>query len=65
MTGCAVSEEDLILLARKWRETLPPGRGVLKYLRDFMQLKLELGPSGRPSKKLKRHRKRKSKQPLL
>src|SRR5262245_10246329 len=36
----AVSREDVLLLARKWRDTLPPRRGVVKQLRDFMQLNL-------------------------
>jgi hypothetical protein len=37
-----VQFEDIVLLARKWEETLPPPRGVVKQLRDFMQLRLDV-----------------------
>lgn len=56
MIAGSLSEEDVILLIRKWRETLPPQRGVVKYLRDFMQLTLDVGPLGGTLKKWTRRR---------
>lgn len=59
-----VSSEDIVLLARKWEDTLPPPRGVVKQLRDFMQLKLELDLAAFSKKRPKRRRRRKDKRPL-
>jgi hypothetical protein len=59
-----VSDEDVILIANKWRQTLPPARGVLKYLRDFMQLRLDLGTDASAIKR-PRHRKSRNKRRLL
>jgi len=61
----AVSREDVLLLARKWRDTLPPRRGVVKQLRDFMQLKLGLEIAAVSRKRPRRRRRRNGRRPLL
>jgi hypothetical protein len=43
-----ISGDDLMRLIKKWSQTLPPRRGVVKNLQDFMQLGLALDlPAGR------------------
>lgn len=61
----AVAPEDVVLLAKKWEDTLPPRRGVVKQLRDFMQLKLGLDLSAFSRKRPRRRRRRNGKRPLL
>jgi hypothetical protein len=61
----AVSREDVLLLARKWRDTLPPRRGVVKQLSDFMQLKLGLDLAAVSRKRPRRRRRRNGRRPLL
>ena len=60
----AVSSEDIILLAKKWEDTLPPRRGVVKNLRDFMQLKLGLDLAAFSRKRSSRRRRKTGKRPL-
>jgi hypothetical protein len=60
-----MSPEDVVLLAKKWEDTLPPSRGVVKDLRDFMQLKLGLDPAAVSTKRPRRRRRRNRKRPLL
>jgi len=64
VAGGAVSPEDVVLLAKKWEETLPPRRGVVKDLRDFMQLKLGLDLSALSRRRLRRRRRKNGKRPL-
>jgi hypothetical protein len=59
----AVTPEDLILLMKKWADTLPPRRGVLKDLRDFAQLRLDLGPSVFSGKKPRQRPRKNGKRP--
>lgn len=60
----AVSPEDVVLLAKKWEDTLPPRRGVVKHLRDFMQLKLEFDLAAFSRKRPRRRQRGNGKRPL-
>ena len=64
VAGGAVSSEDIVLLAKKWEDTLPPRRGVVKHLRDFMQLKLGLDLAAVSRKRPRPRRRRNGKRPL-
>jgi hypothetical protein len=39
----AMSGREVARLAKRWQETLPPRRGAVLTLSDFMQLEFELG----------------------
>jgi hypothetical protein len=59
-----VSPKDVVLLAKKWADTLPPRRGEVKQLRDFMQLKLELDLAAVSRTRPRRRRRSNGKRPL-
>jgi hypothetical protein len=61
----AVSSEDVILLAKKWRDALPPRRGVVKRIADYMQLGLALDPSILARNTRKRRRRKNGRRSLL
>jgi hypothetical protein len=60
-----ISREDVVLLARKWQDTLPPRRGVVKQLRDFMQLKLGFEIAAASTENPRRRRRKRRSSPLL
>jgi hypothetical protein len=51
-----LSEADVVRLAKRWQENLPPRRGAVVNLRDFMQAELGLDLTG--SRRSPRVRKR-------
>jgi hypothetical protein len=51
------SRRRLLLLLAKWADTLPPPRGAIKDLRDFMQLRIELGSGACSGARRRRRRK--------
>ncbi len=60
-----ISQEDLILLTKKWSDTIPPRHGIVKNLRDFMQLKLALDSSAFSKKKRRRRRRKNDERPRV
>lgn len=50
------SRRSLLLLLAKWNDTVPPSRGVIKDLRDFMQLPIELDSGARSEARRLRRR---------